>query len=270
MLISATNIISKSFDLYKKHAILYIKYMLIMLIPTGLVAIMSSIVGPSFLAVASFGFAWTIVLYVFIMLFGSVASIWISLALIRAIRDNYLGQAGQPIKTELKNSSKLLLAAIVASILVSFITIGGFILLIVPGIIFAVWFSFSIYGIAIEEHDPILALKDSKNLVFGRWWAVLWRIVGPAIFFAFIAMAIQWLVSIPVNMLDNTMLENTYGYYFIAGFLALVNLCVTLIITPLSTAAPTILYLELKKTPIEKNNPSHPDHIDEISEPPVE
>jgi len=51
--------------------------------------------------------------------------------------------------------------------------VGGFLLLIIPGIIFAVRFSLAGYAYIIEGTRSTKALKRSKQLVKGNWWYVL-------------------------------------------------------------------------------------------------
>lgn len=51
--------------------------------------------------------------------------------------------------------------------------LGGFILLIIPGIIFAVWFMFSHLTVLFEDKRGVEALKHSKAYVRGRWWEIL-------------------------------------------------------------------------------------------------
>lgn len=52
----------------------------------------------------------------------------------------------------------------------------GFLLLIIPGFIFLVWFSFAAI-IAVIEGKGIASIKQSKELVAGRFWQVAWRLL---------------------------------------------------------------------------------------------
>ncbi|XOB40369.1 MAG: hypothetical protein ACKKMR_03620 [Candidatus Nealsonbacteria bacterium] len=52
----------------------------------------------------------------------------------------------------------------------------GFLFLIVPGIIFAVWFGFSIYTVVCEDKRGFKALSRSKELVKGYWWPTAKRV----------------------------------------------------------------------------------------------
>ena len=63
------------------------------------------------------------------------------------------------------------------SLLVGLATLGGFILLIIPGIIFSVWFIFSLFIFISEGLKGTAALKRSKQLVKGIWWPILGRVI---------------------------------------------------------------------------------------------
>lgn len=60
-------------------------------------------------------------------------------------------------------------------LLAGLIVLGGFFLLVVPGIIFAIWFSLYIYVFILEDQKGLNVLLRSKEYVQGRWWAVLGR-----------------------------------------------------------------------------------------------
>jgi hypothetical protein len=57
------------------------------------------------------------------------------------------------------------------------IVLGGLVLLIIPGLIFIVWFYFSSYFIILENQKPIDALKSSRELVRGHFWPVVRRLL---------------------------------------------------------------------------------------------
>ena len=61
------------------------------------------------------------------------------------------------------------------SFLMGLIIFSGFILLIIPGIIFSVWFSLSYYVLVWEDLRGFSAIKASKDLVLNYWWRVVWR-----------------------------------------------------------------------------------------------
>ena len=63
------------------------------------------------------------------------------------------------------------------SILVGLIVAGGFILLIIPGIIFMVFLSVAIPALVVENQRGTGAISRSWNLVKGSWWFVLGFVV---------------------------------------------------------------------------------------------
>lgn len=65
-----------------------------------------------------------------------------------------------------------LLQLVVAGLLVGFLMILGFLLLIVPGIWFAVASTFTTAYIVLREDDAVTAMKKSLEAVKGRWWNV--------------------------------------------------------------------------------------------------
>lgn len=62
--------------------------------------------------------------------------------------------------------------------LVGFIVYGGFFLLLIPGLIFMVWFFFAPLVLAEEDLRGMSALIKSRELVRGRFWPVLGRLMA--------------------------------------------------------------------------------------------
>lgn len=69
-------------------------------------------------------------------------------------------------------------------------------LLIIPGVIFSVYYSFAVYVFFFEEKKGMEAIKRSKQLVKGYWWPVAGRILG----FSLLVWLFMMLVSIPGMM----------------------------------------------------------------------
>ncbi|HDZ54809.1 MAG TPA: hypothetical protein ENI19_01000 [Candidatus Nealsonbacteria bacterium] len=61
------------------------------------------------------------------------------------------------------------------SFLMGIIIFFGFLLFIIPGIIFIIWFSLATYVLVAEDLTGTKALSRSKQLVSGNWWKVFWR-----------------------------------------------------------------------------------------------
>ncbi len=269
-MITAKEIILKSIELYKQNINLFVKYMLILLIPTGSIAILGAIMGSTSQMVYLYGFGSTLAIYLLLITVGTVASMWISMAFIRTINAKYTNNTPGNIREELLSIKSLIIPAIATYLIMGLIVAGGFILFIIPGILFSIWFAFSIYNIAIEKNkDPIEALRKSKQLVQGRWWEVFWRILAPGLTFAIIAIIIQGIINWPLNYITESMGENSFAFLFLVSLTAVINVVISLIFTPLTTAAPTILYVELKKTPLGLEKATPPEQIEPTNEPPT-
>ncbi|MBI4087172.1 hypothetical protein HY416_04345 [Candidatus Kaiserbacteria bacterium] len=109
---------------------------------------------------------------------------------------------------------------------------GGMILLIVPGIVIAVWFAFSQYTCLLEEKNGFEALRASRTLVVGRWGAVFTRLL---VFVAIYILATFAFMSI----IDQAISDDALS----AG---LSNLLLVIVLTPISTIYPYLLYKDLK------------------------
>ncbi len=62
-------------------------------------------------------------------------------------------------------------------ILVGFVITGSLFLLIIPGIMFFVWFLFSTYSCIYERKNGMNALMYSRDLIQGYWWRTFLRIL---------------------------------------------------------------------------------------------
>jgi len=249
MLISVGDIISKSVKLCRDNSVLLIKYVALLFVPTLVITFFGYTLG--FFMRVTDSFFMGLGLYVIIVTVLSVVAFWVSLGLIKVIATKYQGKETKSIGEDLKTNVSLILPAALVSILTGLAVFGGFLLLIVPGIIFAMWFAFSLYALLLDDKHGTEALKYSKQLVNGRWWAVLWRIIAPAFVFGVIITVAQWIVSklFGESIIDVFTLTPALIAY------SLISVIINMIITPLSTAAPTILYIELKKTPIQSHTP---------------
>ena len=102
-------------------------------------------------------------------LIGSIVSIPASLALINAVAH------GTDFAMSYRVGMKLFWPAIGIIFLNLFAVIGGYILLIVPGIMLSIALMFGSYALVVEDKRGMRALAQSRNYVSGYWWAVLGR-----------------------------------------------------------------------------------------------
>lgn len=112
--------------------------------------------------------------YFFLIIFIVIINLWSVASLIYAIKER---DAKIGIVDAYKKGWHKLLSFIWIYFLIIIIVIGGFILFIIPGIIFSIWFSLAGYVLVSENKKGMDALKRSKELVGGYWWAVFGRAV---------------------------------------------------------------------------------------------
>lgn len=79
-------------------------------------------------------------------------------------------------------------------ILGAVIICAGTVLLVIPGIIFAIWFIFSSAIFIVEDIGGLQALLKSKEYTRGYWWAILGRLIT----FVLLSFVIFLIVNIPV------------------------------------------------------------------------
>ncbi len=103
-------------------------------------------------------------------------------------------------------------------------------------------------AVVLDNARGTKALSLSKQLVKGRWWGVLIRLLIPAIAFGIIILLAQAVVGLPAELLLKNMEAGTLPYLFIALVGGLFTAGVSVFVAPLTTAAQVILYAELNKS----------------------
>ena len=76
------------------------------------------------------------------------------------------------------------------------IILSGILLLLLPGIIFSIWFSMGVYVLMDKHMKGMSALQYSYELVRGHWFAVLWRCIVSGILTLIASIGISILVKI--------------------------------------------------------------------------
>ncbi len=241
MLISVTDIIKKSWELYSKHWRDLSVYMLIMFLPTlilliiGVVSVYLTLYLP---ASALFNDIITLIVLAASLLFG----LWVSLALMRAIKSLYKDARAITWREAFLKTLPLLWPVIYTSILTTIVVIGGAVLMIVPGIIFTVWYLFAVQEILFAGQKGIGAMRGSKQLVTGRWWSVAWRVAAPITLFIATSLALQELLVFPFTFI-NSAIDLRLARNIISSF-------VNAVIAPLTVTAILVLYFNAKETPV--------------------
>lgn len=131
----------------------------------------------------SFSFIWAATILVSLFLW-----FWSIPSLIFAIKEEIR------IKEAYKKGLKMLIPFIWVYFLFYVITLGGFILFIIPGILFLIWFSLVTFVLVLEEKRGMNALFKSKHLISGKFWGVLRRFLGLILIIFILLLSILFLV----------------------------------------------------------------------------
>jgi hypothetical protein len=171
---SAKTIFGQAWDLYKKRLGTFLG---VLIIPMLIMAVFFILAKDVFLDTSSFLSKFTTEKFIFlsilfiIVLF--ITQIWGQTALLYAIKDS---QEGIGVIESYRRGWPKIFSYFWTSFLAGFMVFVGFLLLIVPGIIFSVWFSLAIFVLIAENLTGMDALMKSKEYVKGRWGSVFGRL----------------------------------------------------------------------------------------------
>ena len=204
-------ILSTAFEIYKANAASLLMIVAIVVVPlTFISAFIGGVVfAPETETITVLGesvesSARTAGVAILVALVGAVIGVIINAVLQAAImRGAALGSIGDPVDIDAsyKWGFARFGSVLLISILVGLAVAGGFILLIIPGVIFLVMFSVSIPALVVENLRGTDAMSRSWNLVKGSFWHALGVILVAAIITAIVGGIIgaiggdNWFVS---------------------------------------------------------------------------
>jgi len=161
------------------------------------------------------------------------------------------------VRESMMNGVHKLFSFIWVFILLMVVNAFGMLLLIFPAIIFAVWFAFSTNELVVDGVKGRAALAASHELVSGRWWSVMWRLLLPG---AFVFLAIRFSLALAYLLLGSVL--GNPGLFFgpvpdLYALSHLHTLAITLIPQlffgfglAMFTTANLVLWFDLKKKPL--------------------
>jgi len=242
MLPTTFELLQKSWDLYKANKALLLKYTAMVVIPVIITSLCRLFFTRSFAQSGSNPSLLFIALASLIIFFLYLITLWASITMLRVINNRYLNAPVDSFIKELTLSLPLVLPSLWVIILTSLSVFGGLLLFIIPGIIFSIWFFFSVYARVLDNQKGTNALAWSKRLVQGEWWDVLWLLLSTTFIVVGGTMLVQVLMRFVFTYTAEVMDSRLLLYVGV-----FVGLLINILITPLSAAVSTILYAELKK-----------------------
>ncbi len=226
---SLKSLITESFQFYLSSWRLLIWLIILPILATALIVILVGVIMVTILSVTGGELVTGRIPYLIppalVALIGLIiVSSLGKIALIKAI--DLQGQINT--KELIRLSWPLVGKYILLQILLGLTIIGGFILLVIPGIIFSVWFSFTPFILIAEGIGGRAAFRQSKAYVKGKFWGILGRMV-----FLIVVMALATGISSAIDQQIVTIV---------------VQLISTLVLAPLATIYTFKLYQGAKSS----------------------
>lgn len=202
MLISYQEIFSNTWNAYTKNWKLIGHYILSLFTPILILKIIG-IAALYFETYLPFSAVFLSLTTVILTLGFYLFTVWVNLAMIKNLNQIL---TGQPLawRESMSLTRPLFWRAFLNYIVVGLIVFGGSLLLVIPGIIFAVWYMFSTYAIVLENQTGKVARLTSRSLVAGRWWKITLRTVLPNLVFVLAAAAISYFLTSLLGFLTNS------------------------------------------------------------------
>lgn len=159
-----------------------------------------------------------------------------NIALYRICHDLVVNSKSDGLYSVIRESKSRYKNYLVLTIMLFVIVCAGLILLVIPGIIFAVWYFSAGYIAAKEEVRPLVALDRSRRMVEGRFFVVFWRLLVALLVFPLpLIVLLSLLSTIPFS----TVLATITGL--------LVNFILVFLISPFIYLVIALIYEDLKE-----------------------
>lgn len=227
----ASDILREAWAIYKQHLGTFVG---ITVVPIVAVMLAAAVIGGSAFLGIRFGgnsFAPGFILLAVVLVIAAIyIGCWGGAALLVAIRDR---AENLGIQEAFHRSQKYIVPFFITGLLTGLAVMGGFILFIIPGIIFSLWFSQSNYIVATEDLSGTAAMSKSKSYVQGRMWPVFVKLF----FIGFIT----WVISLIVGLATGSGSENNPIGGLISGI-------VNVFWAPVVSVYGFLLFEHLKRT----------------------
>ncbi|MEA2420532.1 MAG: hypothetical protein QOE60_2738 [Thermoleophilaceae bacterium] len=213
-------VFERIFEIYREQFTLLIPAALILFIP---VAILNGLVQTGGGVLAG-------LLTVAISL---IATYWYQGMVVEAVVDILDGRRDHTVGSLFSSVSPFIWTLVGAGILATLITIIGFILIIVPGLIALTFLAVVAPAVVIDRAGVTGALRRSRELVSGQ----AWRVFGVIVVLFLVTAVISGILS----AVGGSVSDDSFAGY------ALADLIVRVLLGPLTAIAATVIYVELRR-----------------------
>lgn len=173
------------------------------------------------------------------ILFYIIGYVLCQAALTNCVSEYYMGR-DISVKAAYQRVLPQFMTLIIAGILVMLIIMFGFILLIVPGIIFMFWYALTTPSIIVEQLSATEGMQRSKFLTSGN----LGKIFGVS----FIIFVITIVIAMPISICGNILIAPIFSQNTIMHVIAqeFTELIANILITPVGAITYILLYYDLR------------------------
>lgn len=223
---SAIDYIKQSIKFYfqKQNFLFFAKIMVVLtIVPTLLALLMDFVYPPDVYETIDFGNVYQALGFLSLSFLIIISSLYARSTALQSVVDSLVDTTDTTsvtgvteVKGVFLRGFKKILIYTAASFLLGLIVLLGLVLLIAPGIMFAVWFSFTLFLIFDKNYSIKDALIRSKQLVKGKFWGILGRFIIFGIFGIIVSSVIGYVPyagSVLVNFIAPFFLLPTYFLY---------------------------------------------------------
>ncbi len=231
---------NEAFNAYKKHFSLFLKVSFILyFIPTlifGGVYVWYAITNPDN----------TLMIELLDNISGIVSAIFSMLLTFTVIKILLVKRTKQELSVgeALIEGSKHFGEGILLSIILSIALLFLYVLLIIPGIIFSIYWAFAYYALITDNVGFTKAMSHSKDLVKGRWWTVF----GYNLLQGLIVGGVSMIILVPVYIITIILGVFANNLHLMAAITLIMTALVQMIILPFSLTFMEKFYLSLKES----------------------
>ncbi len=249
MFLSTENLFKETIKLYKNNFRIFFTYSFLSFIPPVISQICFILLYP--LAWVSFSNQYRIIGYsliiasILIAILSAIITTLLTFTIYRVIAKSYTNEKIGSFKREIMSTKKIFIISVITTTLTIIAVLGGMALLIIPGVIIAVYLSQAIFFSIIEEQSISDSLMNSTELVKGKWWRILWLTFISTLTVGFILYSLYFLHTFTMFIFnfDSGIFDTVLRFSFRPiQFIFAVSLI------PLAYIAQIIIFIEAKKS----------------------
>lgn len=239
MLLHPVELLRDSWNLYCTHLWSLIGYSAWLLLPAS-----------AFFLLTFAHEHWLVsVITVLLMIMGIYLALWMTIAIVNTTHRLTQKQEVNPTTISHEALTRLL-PLLQTMVLQGLIILGGLVLFIVPGLIFSFWYAFAQLSTILDNKRPLEALAQSKSMVEGRFWSVVWRVASGPILLAALYSAMIGSILMLVAYVTGIDMETLTGENR-PNWIMLIESVGEVFLIPLLLVYSVMLFQDLKKHPVK-------------------